>query len=79
MTDLLRKNVAVIVNLIIVLVALAFGYGFLHKDVQDTRDLACKNEASIEMMRQEWQRDVKIILEKVSTLDGYVKAKSERE
>lgn len=79
MSDVIRKNIAVIVNLIVLLFVLAFGYGLLNKDIETTKIQSNKNEASIVKMREEWHRDVKIILEKVSTLEGYVKAKERNE
>jgi len=79
MSDIVRKNIAVIVNLIVLLFVLAFGYGLLNKDIETTKIQSNKNEASIVKMREEWHRDVKIILEKVSTLEGYVKAKERNE
>lgn len=79
MSDIVRKNIAVIVNLIVLLFVLAFGYGLLNKDIETTKIQSNKNEASIVKMREEWHRDIKIILEKVSTLEGYVKAKERNE
>ena len=79
MSDVIRKNIAVIVNLIVLLFVLAFGYGLLNKDIETTKIQSNKNEASIVKMREEWHRDIKIILEKVSTLEGYVKAKERNE
>jgi hypothetical protein len=76
---MIKKNLAVIINIITLLCAISFGYGFLNRDIQNTKENVAKNEECIKFMRNEWQRDVKIILEKVNTLEGYIKARAEIE
>jgi len=75
MSDIIKKNFAIIINVIILLCALSFGYGLLNKDIENTSITSNKNEERIERMQNEWHRDIKIILEKVNTLEGYIKAK----